>query len=76
MSFPPFQPSVQQSFRSNTAFSPNIPPVNQIANDPSSDIRYKLGESNIPASFLCFMNLNNNAHTTVVSYTSMLRLID
>jgi hypothetical protein len=36
MSFLPFHPSVQQSFHSNTAFSANIPPVNQIANDPSS----------------------------------------
>jgi hypothetical protein len=52
MSFPPFLPSVQQYFHSNTAFSPNIPPVNQTANDTSSDVCYKYGESNIPAFFL------------------------
>jgi hypothetical protein len=50
MSFPPFQSSVQQPFHSNIAFSPNIPPVNQIANDPSSSINMQNEPAISPAS--------------------------
>jgi hypothetical protein len=50
MRFPPFQPFVQQSFHSNTAFPPNVPAVNQIVSDPSSSTRIQNEPAVSPAS--------------------------
>jgi hypothetical protein len=66
-SLPPFQSSVQQSFHLNTAFSSNIPPVNQIANDPSSSTNIQNEPAVSPASVPSDPSMNSFVSESTVS---------
>jgi hypothetical protein len=67
MSLPPFQPSVQQFFYSKTAFPPNMPPVNQIANDPSTSSSMQHEPAASPASVASDSSMNSFISESTVS---------